>query len=82
MHEKSSPTDHPGLSIWCECDGWHQVMDVRVKAQVAGPGLQHANHADLPAQEARVVCQLLERGGRGAKQECVNRARLATRQWS
>jgi hypothetical protein len=45
-----------------------------MKAQVARPGLQDPQQADLTAKEARVACQLLERGGRGLKEQGVESA--------
>jgi hypothetical protein len=55
----------------------HQVMHVRVVAQIARPGLQDAEQAHLRAQKASVVGQLHQRGGRGAKEQIVERALVA-----
>src|SRR5439155_21473032 len=49
-----------------------QVVDVRVVADLARPGLQHAEHAKLATQEARVQGQLLQSRSRGSKQQVVH----------
>ncbi len=46
-------------------------MNMRMVAQVVGLGLEHAEHADLPTEEARIGGELLEGGGRGVKEEGV-----------
>jgi hypothetical protein len=51
-------------------------VDVGVVAQVARPGLQDAQHANLPAQEARILGELLERCGRRTKQQGIDRLRV------
>ena len=48
-----------------------------MKAQVARPGLQHADEADLPAEEAWIAGQLLHRRRRGTKQQGIELALLA-----
>ena len=40
----------------------------------AGPGMQHPEHAELPAEEARISGELLERGGGCPKQRRVDLA--------
>jgi hypothetical protein len=55
MHQKRSPPDDPVLPIGRKSECRNQIVDMGVKTQVAGPGLQYAEHANLPAQEARVV---------------------------
>ncbi len=54
--------------------GWHQIVNVRVIVQVAGPGLEYAEHSHLPAEEAGIGGKLLERGRRRAKQNRVQAA--------
>ena len=54
--------------------GWHEVMDMGMVAQIAGPGLENAKQADLPTQEAGISGKLLERGGGGTKQDGVQAA--------
>src|SRR5829696_3559022 len=79
MHEKGAPTDDPSLLIWRKSEGRNQIMDVRMVAQVARPGLQHAQHTNLPTQEAWILSELLQSSGGGAKQQRVDRAWVLTR---
>ena len=65
--------------IWRERNRRRQIVDMRVKAQIPCPGLQHAKHANLPAKEARILGKLLERCGGGPKEQGVERAGLAPR---
>ncbi len=46
-------------------------MNVGVVAQVTGPGLEHAEQADLPTKEAGISGKLLEGGRRGAEEDSV-----------
>ncbi len=43
------------------------VVDVRVVAKIAGPGMKNANHANLCADEARIGSEFEESIRRGAK---------------
>lgn len=52
-------------------------MDVGMISQVAGPGMQNANHANITAQKARIVRQLLRRLGRSAKEQVVEQPLMA-----
>ena len=63
-------------TVRCERHRRHQIVDMRVKAHVARLGLEHPDHANLPAQEARILGKLLQRGSGGAKQERIERARV------
>src|SRR6266508_5327497 len=65
--------------IWRERNRRHQIVDMRVKAQIPCPGLQHAQHANLPAKEARILGQLLKCCRGGTKEQGVDRAWLAPR---
>lgn len=62
--------DH--VAVGRQSDRWGQIMDVGMLAQITGPGLQHADHADLAANEAWVACAVLEGGGRGPKKERID----------
>ena len=51
-------------------------MDVGMVSQVAGPGLQHTQEANLTTDKARVVGQFLQSGCRGLKQQVIEQALL------
>ena len=55
-------------------------MDVRMIEQLAGPGVEHADHAQAAADEAWVLGQLLEGCGGSAKEQIVDRLLMAARQ--
>ena len=74
MHEKGSPTNDPALPIGRKREGRNKVVDVRMVAQVARPGLQHAEYANLSSQEARILGELLQSCGGSAKEQRVDRA--------
>src|SRR6266545_3615075 len=76
MHQKVAFSNQPAFAIRRQGKGWHQIVDVGVVAQVARPGLQDAQHAHLPTQEARVLSQLLERGRGRTKEQRVDRLGL------
>src|SRR4051794_25294579 len=71
MHQELALRPEPAPSISGERTRWNQVVNVRVVAQLARPGLQHAHHPDLPTQEARVGRQLLQGCRRTPKQKRV-----------
>src|SRR3569623_1830386 len=50
MHQEVAFPHQPALAIWRQGKGWHQIVVVGVVAQVADPGLQDAEHANLPAE--------------------------------
>src|SRR3954447_5918028 len=74
MYEKGALPDDPSLPIGRKRESRNQIMNVRVVAQVARPGLQHAEHANLPTQKAWILGELLQSSGGGAKQQRVDRA--------
>ena len=55
------PGSQPALTIRCESTTGHQEVHVGVIAQVTGPGLEEAHHANLPPDKAGVQRQLLQR---------------------
>jgi hypothetical protein len=61
----------PGLTIRGKAASGDEVVNVGVVAEVAPPGMEDADEADLPADEARVLGQVLEGGGRSAEEEVV-----------
>jgi hypothetical protein len=46
-------------------------MDVQMRAHRAIPGVEHPDHADLPAHPVRVAGERLDGVGRGLKQQVV-----------
>ena len=55
MDEKVCFGRDPPLPIRRETTRGDEIMDVGMLAHLAGPGLQHADHADLTAKKARVL---------------------------
>ena len=51
--------------------GWDQAVHVRMVGQGPGPGVQHTQDPDQPADIMRVRGELDERLGRGAEQDVV-----------
>jgi hypothetical protein len=51
MHQGIAVPDQPPFAICSQGKGRHQIVDVRVVAQVARPGLQDAQHANLATQK-------------------------------
>ena len=49
----------PGLSVGGQTASGNQVVDVGVEGQVATPGVEDADHANLPTDEAWVQGKLL-----------------------
>jgi hypothetical protein len=76
MQQKVAVPDQPALGVWRQSKRWYQIVDVGVVAHLARPGLQDAQHANLPAQEARILGELLERRCGRAKQQGIDRLRL------
>ena len=53
----------PGLSIRGEATGRHEIVHMRVVAQVTRPGVEDPDEANLAADETRITCQSLGRRG-------------------
>jgi len=49
----------PGFSVRGQSPCWDEAVDVRVISQVAPPGMQDAQHADLASHEAWISSQFL-----------------------
>ncbi len=60
--------------IRCESDSRDQVVNMRMVAEVAGPGLQHPHHPKLSAKQTRIACKLLKGRCRGAEKAIVELA--------
>src|SRR5438552_17279501 len=56
------------------------VMEVGMIEELAGPGVEHADHAQTTADEARVLSQLLESSGGSAKEQIVDQLLMAASQ--
>jgi hypothetical protein len=69
--EKVLSGGQPSLTIRGKAASGDEVVNVGVVAEVASPGMEDADEADLPADEARVLGQVLEGGGRSAEEEVV-----------
>ena len=63
MHKELGLARNPLLPILAQPAAGNQVMDVRMVAQIARPGLQHPQHPNLCADEALIPGQLLQRRG-------------------
>jgi len=55
-----------------------EIVDMGMVEEVAGPGVEHAYHADLPAHKAWISGQLLGCLGRSAKQQVVDQLLIST----
>ena len=64
----------PGLAIGGQPPARDEVMDVGMITQVAGPGLQDAQQANLTADKAGVLGEFLQGRGGGLKQQVINQA--------
>jgi hypothetical protein len=82
VNQESITGTPPGVPIGGQTTAGNEVVDVRMKSQVAGPGLQHAQETDLPANEAGVSRQLLQRRRRSLKQQVVHLALMTPGQRS
>jgi hypothetical protein len=63
VKEKVAIPDQPALAICCQGKRRYQIADVGIVTQVASPGLQDPEHANLPIQETRIVGESLARRG-------------------
>jgi hypothetical protein len=68
----------PGLSIRGEATGRHEIVHMRVVAQVTRPGVEDSDQANLAADETRITCQSLGRRGRRPKQEIAKKPLMPT----
>ena len=72
MQEEVFAGGQPRLPITAYPAAGSQVMHVGMVEQVAGPGVQHAYHANLPAHKAWIFCQLLGCPGGSAEEQVVD----------
>ena len=63
MDKESIVGTLPGLSISRQAAARDKIMNVRMVVEVAGPGVQDAQEADLTTDKAGVSGQLLQGGG-------------------
>ena len=70
--EKVSARGQPALSIAVHSAAGCQVMHVGMVEQVAGPGMEHTYHPDLPAYKSWISGQSLGGLRRSAKEQVVN----------
>ena len=59
----------------------HDAVHVHMLRQGLAPGVEHGGHAELSAEVARITAEAGERGGRGVKEQPIEQARVALRQW-
>src|SRR6266487_1118148 len=78
MHQKVAFPDQPARAIRCQAKRRNQIVDVGMVTQVARPGLQDAQHANLPTQKAWVLGELLQRRSRCMKEQGIDRLRLVS----
>jgi hypothetical protein len=72
VHQEIPSGRQPTLTIRSQSTGGHHIVDVGMVAEVAGPGVEYPDHANLAADKARVLGQLLQ-GSRGrAKQDIID----------
>ncbi len=69
MHQELALRRNPTGTIRCERASRHEVVDVRMVAEIACSGLQHTDHADLPTQETLISGELLQGRCRTAEEQ-------------
>src|SRR6266508_1151827 len=79
-HQESPVARAAEAPIRCQPNRRNEIVDMRMVTQIARPGLEYAQHAELPANKARIGGQLLQRRGRGAKEQGVDLPLMAVRQ--
>lgn len=62
MNEEGIASAQPSLTIAGQTASGDEVMNMGMITQVAGPGLQHPQETDLPADKARIGGQSLQSG--------------------
>src|SRR5260370_17505932 len=60
-------------TVVSEAAAGDEVMDVRMIEQLPGPGVEHADHPEAGADEARVLGQLQQSSGGSAKEQVIDR---------
>ena len=70
--EKVFTCGQPPLSIVAHPTARNQVMHMRMVEQVAGPGMQHADHSNLAAHKSWISGQFLGCLGRSAEEQAVD----------
>ena len=61
--------------------GGNHAMDMRVKAKLLIPGMQHAEEADFRAEVSRIACNFEKGFGTGAKQKIVDGLLVLQSEW-
>jgi hypothetical protein len=61
----------PLHALWGQSAARDKIMDMRMIGQVPGPGVEDADHTDLPAEIVRVQGEGLESSRRGLKEQVV-----------
>jgi hypothetical protein len=72
----------PGKSIGCQCASRDEIVNMGMIGEVAAPGVQDAEHADLSTQEARVKCQELGGCGGGTEEQFIEEGLVAASDWA
>lgn len=67
----------PGALIGCQSASRDEVVNMGVKREVAAPGVQDAEHADLSAEEARILRQELGGSCGGAEEQVIDQGLMA-----
>jgi hypothetical protein len=69
--EEALACRQPGLAIRVQATAWGEIMHMRMKDQIAGPGVQDTHQTDLSADITRVKSELLGSLGRSLKEKGV-----------
>jgi hypothetical protein len=72
----------PDLTIGSQPAARYEIVDMGVIGQVTRPGMQDAEHTDLPADKAGVTSQELSGGRRGLEEQVIEKGLMAARQWA
>ena len=68
----------PSLTIGGQATTGNEVVNVRVVAEIASPGMEDADETHLPTDKTRILGQTLDSGGRGAEEGVVENFRVGT----
>ena len=70
--EKVFACRQPGISIIAYPAAGYQIVDMGMVEQVAGPGMHHTYHSNLPAHKSWIPGQFLGCLGRSAEEQAVD----------
>jgi len=82
MNQEFFPGRKPTLTVIAQTSTRYQIVDMGMVVQVATPGMQNANQANLATDKTRVLSKLLCSRRRSTKEQIVDRSLVATGEFS